>query len=380
MHSMAYGNVSTKRFALKRAATIKDVARRAGCGVATVSRVLNGTGPASPKTRERVIEAARTLSFEFSEIGRSLQSKTTRTIGCVIPSLANPVFAEAVQGLQEAVQQAGYQLLLICSNYNAELETAAIRTLLAKQVDGLVLTVSDAQTSEGLEIIKRRGLPCCLMFNHSPGGLPAVSIDDHGAARAVADAFAAAGHVHTGFLALRFQISDRSRQRFEGFASACKDNGMAPPALLQIDEDSGNLSALLRELLSENDRLSGIFASNDFLALAAIRATRSLEQRVPEDLSIVGFDGIEVGSMVEPSLATIETEPKLMGSGAAATVLFAINGESSPQLQDPGLSFNFRPGGSLAPRSAEINDDGKVATFPSPRQPVETRLAKNRKD
>jgi DNA-binding LacI/PurR family transcriptional regulator len=155
---------------------------------------------------------------------------------------------------------------------------------------------------------------------------------------------------------------------------------MAPPALLQIDEDSGNLSVLLRGLLSENDRLSGLFASNDFLALAAIRATRSLGQRVPEDLSIVGFDGIEVGTMVEPSLATIETEPKLMGSGAAATVLSAINGESSPQLQDPGLSFNFRPGGSLAPRSAEINDDGKVATFPSPRQPVETRLAKNRKD
>jgi DNA-binding LacI/PurR family transcriptional regulator len=365
---------------LKRAATIKDVAQRAGCGVATVSRVLNDTGPASPTTRQRVIEAARALEFEFSEIGRSLQSKTTRTIGCVVPSLANPVFAEAVQGLQEAAQQAGYQLLLICSNYNVELETNAIRTLLAKQVDGLVLTVSDAHTSEGLEIIKQRGLPCCLMFNHSPGGLPAVSIDDHGAARVVAGAFAANGHVHTGFLALRFQISDRSRQRFEGFASACRDNGMAPPALLEIDEDSGNLSELLRELLSENTKLSGIFASNDFLALAAIRATRSLGQRVPGDLSIIGFDGIEVGTMVEPSLATIETDPKLMGSGAAATVLSALNGEPPAEFQDHGPSFKFRPGGSLASRSAELCDDGKVATIPSPRQSEETRLAKNRED
>jgi DNA-binding LacI/PurR family transcriptional regulator len=364
------GNVSTWGFALKRAATIKDVAQRAGCGVATVSRVLNGTGPASPETRQRVIEAAQTLSFEFSEVGRSLQSKTTRTIGCVVPSLANPVFAEAVQGLQESVQQAGYQLLLICSNYNAELESAAIRTLLAKQVDGLVLTVSDAQTSDGLEIIKRRGLPCCLMFNHSPGGLPAASIDDHGAARTVADAFAAADHTHTGFLALRFQISDRSRQRFEGFTRACKDNGMAPPTLLQIDEDSGNLSALLRGLLSENDRLSGIFASNDFLALAAIRATRSLGRRVPDDLSIVGFDGIEIGTMVEPTLATIVTQPKLMGSGAAAAVLSAIKGQTIPEMRDPGLSFSFRPGGTLAPRIAESSDGGKVATLPPPRHPL----------
>ena len=145
---------------------------------------------------------------------------------------------------------------------------------------------------------------------------------------------------------------------------------MAPPALLQIDEDSGNLSALLRGLLSENDRLSGIFASNDFLALAAIRATRSLGRRVPDDLSIVGFDGIEIGTMVEPTLATIVTQPKLMGSGAAVAVLSAIKGETIPEMRDPGLSFSFRPGGTLAPRIAESSDGGKVATLPPPRHPL----------
>jgi DNA-binding LacI/PurR family transcriptional regulator len=355
---------------VKRAATIKDVAQRAGCGVATVSRVLNNTGSASPETRQRVNAAAMALGFEFSEIGRSLQSNTTRTIGCVVPSLANPVFADAVQGLQEHVQQAGYQLLLICSNYNADLESTAIRTLLAKQVDGLVLTVSDARTSEGLEVVRQRGLPCCLMFNDSPGGMPAYSVDNRGAARAVAEAFAKAGHVHTGFLALRFKSSDRSRQRFEGFASACEEYGMAPPALLQIDEGSGDLSSLLHGLLRENKKLSGIFASNDFLALAAIRTARSLGRRVPEDLSIVGFDGIEIGTMVEPTLATIVTEPKLMGSGAAATVISAINGQTLPDLQDPSLSFSFRPGGTLAPCSAEKCDGGKVATFPPSRHPL----------
>ncbi len=356
---------------MKRKATIKDVAQHAGCGVATVSRVLNETGPAASGTRQRVLEAAEILQFEFSEIGRSLQSRTTRTIGCVVPSLVNPVFADAVQGLQDAVQQAGYQLLLTCSNYSTDLEFTAIRTLLAKQVDGLVITVSDGETSEGLKLIRQRKVPCCLMFNGASGDLPASSIDNDGAARAVADAFAEAGHVQTSFLALRFNSSDRSRQRFEGFAAACKDNGMAAPVLLQIDEDGGDLSALLHELLRANTELSGIFASNDFLALAAIRTARSLGRHVPNDLSVVGFDGIEVGTMIEPSLATIETKPKRIGNVAAGIVLSAIKGEIAPMRQDQRLSFKFRPGGSLAPRRAGENDQSKAAAFPLSERPKE---------
>ena len=350
---------------MKRKASIKDVAQYAGCGVATVSRVLNETGPAASGTRQRVLEAAERLQFEFSEIGRSLQSQTTRTIGCVVPSLVNPVFADAVQGLQDEVQEAGYQLLLTCSNYSADLEANAIRTLLAKQVDGLVITVSDGETSEGLQLIRQRKVPCCLMFNDFSDDLPASSIDNHGAARAVADAFAGAGHMQTSFLALRFNSSDRSHQRFEGFAAACRDHGMAPPVLLQIDEGGDDLTALLLELLRANSEISGIFASNDFLALAAIRTARSLGRHVPGDLSVVGFDGIEVGSMIEPSLATIETKPKRIGNVAAEIVLSAIKGEQAPTQRDPRLSFNFRPGGSLAPRRVEIDDGGAMAAFPS---------------
>lgn len=356
---------------MKRKATIKDVAEDAGCGVATVSRVLNGTGPAASSTRQRVLQAAERLQFEFSEIGRSLQSQTTRTIGCVVPSLVNPVFADAVQGLQDAVQQAGYQLLLTCSNYNTDLEFTAIRTLLAKQVDGLVVTVSDGETSEGLRLVRQRKVPCCLMFNGASSDLPASSIDNVAAARAVADAFAEAGHVQASFLALRFNSSDRSRQRFEAFATACKDNGMAAPVLLQIDEDGGDLSTLLLELLRGNTEISGIFASNDFLALAAIRTARSLGRHVPDDLSVVGFDGIEVGMMIEPSLATIETKPKLIGSVAAGIVLSAIKDEAAPKQQDQRLPFNFRPGGSLAPRRAGRDDQGKVIASPSPYRPQE---------
>ncbi|WP_085893510.1 LacI family DNA-binding transcriptional regulator [Roseovarius litorisediminis] len=355
---------------MRQPVTIKDVAQHAGCGVASVSRVLNDSGPSSADLRQRVIAAVDDLGFEFSEVGRSLQSSTTRTIGCVVPSLANPVYADAVQGAQETFRLAGYQTLLVCTNYDPEIETQAIRTLTAKQVDGFVLTVSDALASDGLKSIQNREIPHCLLFNMAPDDEQSWSVDDRSAAMAVADAFVEKGHRHVGFLALKFKSSDRARQRYQGFAEGCSRNGLKKPALLEIDEDSQNLTDLLNVFLQENPALTGIFASNDFLALATIRSARSLGLGVPEDLSIIGFDGIEVGTMVEPSLATIVTDPKMMGSGAARTVLSVIDGTPPPALPDPELSFSFRAGGSLAPPVAERADGEKAATLSPSNNPT----------
>ena len=344
-------------------ATIKDVALHAGCGVATVSRVLNESGPTSIKMRQRVFAAVKDLNFEFSEVGRSLQSNMTRTIGCVVPTVANPVFADAVQGAQETFQNAGYQTLLVSTNYNPETELQAIRTLLAKQVDGFVLTVSDALTSEGLQTIKDRHLPCCLLFNAATEYQKSWFVDDHCAAVVVADEFSKMGHMITGFLALKFQSSDRSRQRYLGFVAGCKKNGMAIPRLLEIEQGTQDLTDLLNAFLCQNPDITGIFASNDLLALSTTRSLRSLGCSVPDEMSIVGFDGIEVGKMVEPSLATITTDPKMMGSGAAQTVLAVLNSAPPPAMPNPSLSFSFRAGDSLTTPAAERPDDEKVAAL-----------------
>lgn len=352
------------RWKLGQAATIKHVAQLAGCGVATVSRVLNNTGPASEKMRERVLAAVDALDFQFSEVGRSLQSSTTRTIGCVVPSIENPVYADAVQGAQDVFLNAGYQMLLVCTNYNSEIETQAIRTLVAKQVDGVLLTVADAQNSEGLDLIRSRQLPHSLLFNEAPEGEVSWSVGDHAAAALVADKFAENNHKHTGFLALNFLNSDRARQRYEGFVDGCARNKMAPPALLEVDDDGLDLTGHLKGFLQDHPELTGIFASNDFLALATIRSARNLFIKVPQDLSIVGFDGIKVGLMLEPSLATIETAPRELGSGASRTILSMINETAPPDRPRKDATFSFRAGGSLMPLPAESKDDGKVAAFP----------------
>ncbi|CTQ69661.1 LacI family DNA-binding transcriptional regulator [Roseibium alexandrii] len=345
-----------------RPPTIKDVAEQAGCGIATVSRVLNGTGSASMETRRKVLSAADALGFEFSALGRSLQSSSTKTIGCIVPSLANPIFAEVVQAAQHEAHREGYQLILACSEYDEVLEFQAVRTLIAKKVDGLVLTVNNAAGSKALELIGDRQLPCCLVYNRPSFGLPSWAVDNRAAAREVAGAFRSHGHVQTGFLALRFNRSDRARERYEGFAEACSEIGMAKPVLLEIEEQEGHLLELLGALLSGHQDLTGIFASNDFLALAAMKAARTLGKRIPDDLSLVGFDGISTGLLVDPRLATIETHPHTMGRGAINSVLAKLLDRPMPDQPAPATTFRFRTGGSLGPPGAGKADGREAAT------------------
>lgn len=346
-----------------RQPTIKDVAERAGCGIATVSRVLNGSGSASREAREKVLAAADALGFEFNALGRSLQSSSSKTIGCVVPSLANPVFAEVVQAAQQVANTAGYQLILACSEYDEDLELKAVRTLLAKQVDGLILTVNNAEQSEALAQVSQKGVPAALVYNRPARGLQSWAVDNAVAASSVARELFEHGHFQTGFLALRFHRSDRSRERYDGYVAACRALGLAPPVLLEIEEQDGNLLDLLGALLARHTTLTGIFASNDYLALAAMKAARQLGRRIPEDLSIIGFDGISAGQMVEPNLATIVTDPMAMGLGAARSVLAQLEDDvAAPQPLDPKDTFRFRTGGSLGPSSSGKSDDREAGT------------------
>lgn len=333
-------------------ATIRDVAERAGCSVSTVSRALNGVGRIGDETRKRVQDAADALCFRFDPVGRSLQSQRTRTIGALIPTLSNPVFAQAIDGVQSFARQRGYQLVLACSNYTPDEEAEAVSNLLAHRVDGLILTVSDAEQSAAIEVATRAAAPFVLIFNHPDAGLPTVAVDNRAAARSVAERMIAAGHLQAAFVAGRFHSSDRSKQRYLGFCAGYQSAGAEPPELLEVEYEATDHRAELARLLDARPGLTGLFCSNDMLALRVIRDLRNLGHRVPEDLSVVGFDGIDAASLFEPGLATVATSCQDMGQHAARRLIDALDQhiplEDSVQL----LPFEFRPGGSLAPASA----------------------------
>lgn len=353
--------------------TIKDVAREAGCGVATASRVLNNSGPASAEIREKVENAAREMGFSFSAKGRALQSSKSMTIGCVVPSLVNPVFAEAVQGIQLEFAGSGYQLLISSSNYDGGADNDAVATLLSKEVDGLIVTMVAPDRSKALRQARLRGLPVSLMFHDPLDGFVTAHVDNFEAAREVARRFANLGHRRTGFLALRFASSDRSRNRYAGFHAECRAHGLADPVLIELSEADANTPCKLSAILEEHADLTAIFASNDFLAIAVQKAARQLGWRVPQDLSVVGFDGIEIGRLLEVPLATIETEPEAIGRQAAWSLLSALQGVAPEQL--PPLPFHFRAGATLAEPRSENHDGDRGATRPPSVPSLKTQLS-----
>ena len=347
---------------LTKKITIKDVAREAGCGIATASRVLNKSGPASAEVRERVESAARDLGFSFSAIGRALQGGRSMTIGCLIPSLTNPVFAEAVQGVQEALLGTGYQLLISSSSYDRDADNKAITTLLAKEVDGLIVTMVAPERSEALKRAHQLGVPVSLMFHDVIEGFYTTHVDNFEAAREVARRFYDLGHKNTAFVSLRFSTSDRSRNRYAGFHAGCRECGLPNPELIELGETAANTPEVLAEILASFEVLTAVFASNDFLAIAVQNAMRLMGKSVPGDLSVVGFDGIRIGRLLDVPLATIETAPEAMGRQAAMTILDLMQGKDV--VQTPPLPFHFRAGATLARPRMESRDDDQVAPWP----------------
>lgn len=330
------------------AGTIRDVAEKAGCSIATVSRFVNGTAPLAIETRERIEAAIAAIGYRPSEIGRSLKRQATRTLGLIVPSLTNPVFAATVGGFQATARADGYTVLIASSEYDPQIEAQAVETFLGQSVDGLALTVCDAMASPALAIVDSSGKPNVLIYNQADTrDRLAVTVDSVRAARGMTKAILAEGHTRIAFLAGRFAASDRSRLRYRGFAAALAEAGLKPPPPLELDFFDDAPDAAVAEMIASDERPTALFCSNDVLALAVIGALKRLGARVPDDMSVVGFDGVALGQMVEPTLASVWQPAKAMGELACRRLLTRIEGAAASPIAF--LDHDVRRGGSLGP-------------------------------
>ena len=326
--------------------TIRDVAQRAGVSIATVSRVINDQGTIRPETRDRVLEAIDALGFRLNAIGRSLKAGHSRVLGVMVPTLANPVFAEAVEGLQHRARAAGYGVMITTSEYDATLERAAVETLMVGRVDGLVLTVTDPAAPDTVAWLDALDRPVVLIYNQ-PGSRPTVTVDNAGAGRAAADLFVGAGHRRLAMVAGSLTGSDRSRARWDGFAAQVGAAGCAAPAMVEIRFDQTDLRPALANLMAGPDAPTGLFCSNDLIALRVIAALRALGLRVPQDVSVAGFDGIAAGALFEPSLSTVAQPSRTMGEAAASLVLSELAGGAAEPVTI--LPHRLVEGASIGP-------------------------------
>jgi DNA-binding LacI/PurR family transcriptional regulator len=333
-----------------RQATIREVAHSAGVSVATVSRVLNASGQVSAHAEQAVRQAAAALGFRPNLLGRSLRGVRTRTFGVMLPTLLHPVFAECLQGIESATQSQGYAITLGTTGYRAEAEESVSERLLQQRVDGLILTVADALRSPLLDKLDAEGVPYVLAFNQigrrrAAGKVrPSVCVDNRKAAHQMVEHLIDLGHRRIQLVVGQFSQSDRSRHRFAGYQAAMASSGLPAKDPLELPFDSTDVRAQLQDLLSRRDAPSAVFCSNDQLAMTVIRDLRRLGVRVPEDVSVAGFDGVRVGEWMSPVLTTVVQPIADIGRTAVDLLLQIAAGEVC--LGPATLHHTLRLGGT----------------------------------
>ncbi len=303
--------------------THQDVARLSGVSTATVSRVLNSPGLVRDVTRKRVEEAMTRLDYTPHFGARALASNRTNTIGAVIPTMENAIFALGLQVLQEELAEAGATLLVATSNYDCERELQQIRALVGRGVDGIVL-IGEARKPEAYRMLQRRDIPFVLVWSwRQDCTWPCVGFDNFSAARAIAERVVSAGHRQIAMIAGIRTGNDRANARVLGVRSALKAKGLQLESRFLVEaEYTLNAGAnAARLLLSTGDRPTAIVCGNDVLAAGALTAIRSVGLEVPRDISLTGFDDIELARLLTPPLTTVRVPHRRMGQTAARLLL-----------------------------------------------------------
>lgn len=308
--------------------TLDDVARAAGVSTATVSRCLNAPDRVIATTRERVMQAVEALGYTPDFGGRTLASRRTNTVGAIIPTMDNAIFARGLQTFQEALSRFGKTLLVASSGYDPAREREQMEVMASRGVDGLLL-IGSARPESSIEFLRRRGIPHLGAWNlGGPDGY-FVGFDNRAAAANLAENVIAHGHRRIAMVAGISHMNDRAADRIEGVLSAAVAAGIARTDLPVIEaaysfEDGARAFG---ELMTIMPRPSVVMCGNDVLAVGAIQKARELGLRVPEDVSITGFDDIDLAGVVDPKLTTVRVPHRRMGQAAAEMLIKLINKE-----------------------------------------------------
>ncbi|WP_251554615.1 LacI family DNA-binding transcriptional regulator [Neobacillus muris] len=296
-------------------ATIKDVAKEAGVAVSTVSRVINNSGYVSEKTKDIVLKAMEKYNFSPSGVARGLVSGTTKTVGLMIPDVANPFYSDIARGIEDSAIQNGFATILCNYDWNLEREKMYLDKLRQMRVDGIILAGSRSKINSiinlignvPLVVIDRRDNPVggAVWMNNEIGGKVATQhLLDIGCKNIV--------HLSGP------KLSPSALGRKNGFLQAIKEglrSGMRiTSAVYQGDYRYSGGYELALKLLSSKNRPDGIFASNDIMAIGAIQAAQNLGITIPNELAVIGYDNIAMGQYINPKLSTIDQSGYLMGN------------------------------------------------------------------
>ncbi len=310
---------------------MREVAERAGVSVTTVSHVINGTRPVSAHLSQRVKAAMEELGYQPNQLARSLRVGTTHTIGLILPDSANPFFAEIARGIEDAGFARGYSVIIGNTDNNPAKERLYVNVLLEKQVDGFIF-VSAGESTHAISALLARQKPFVIVDRM----IPQVEVDSVVTDNTRGGELATAhlldlGHRRIGCITGPSGLSS-SVDRLNGYRRALEVYDLPVDESIIVRGDfhyRGGYTAA-RRLLENADPPTAIFALNDLMAIGALAAAHQLGLRVPEDLSVVGFDDIELASYMAPPLTTVAQSKHQMGKLATQLLLERLQDRSLP--------------------------------------------------
>ncbi|MGL5821289.1 MAG: LacI family DNA-binding transcriptional regulator [Sarcina sp.] len=329
------------------ATSIKDVAREAGVSIATVSRVLNDIDVVNEETKKKVQEAIKKLGYRPNIVARSLKTQRTRTIGIIVPDISSQVYPEIVRGAEDVANIYKYNVMLCNSDCDGEKEKEYLRVLKEKMVDG-VLYMSSSLEEDTLNLINELDIKTILVETiNKDNALPSVSIDNIGAAYESTKYLLEKGRKNIGFIGISENEKNAWGMRYKGYEKALLENGK------EVKESSCFFDTLkiksgkkgVEAILSKDSKIDGIVCASDEVAMGAINALRERGIKVPDDISVIGFNGIDMARNFYPTITTIEQPMYDMGSVAMRMLIKLLNKE---ELEDAyyELPFELREGGS----------------------------------
>ena len=327
------GNVSTKGGFL--VSTIKDVARLAGVGVGTVSRVINKSGPVDPGTAEKVWTAVHSLRYVPNGNARSLVTRKSYLLGVILPDLTNPFFPTVVRSIETFAAQQGYLVIVVETDWNLAKEQMAVYKLREQAVDGLIL-ISSVNAEEIIQANAMGALP----FIVADRGLSSqtatqITVDHYAGAIEAVNHLVQRGHRDIGFIAGR--DSDSAKQRQRGYQDVMEALGQ--PVHIWEGPEGYTFNAGYEGMRTLAGKVSAVFAANDLSALVALKYLQERGVRVPEDVAIVGFDDILPSVLVHPRLTTVHQPVDVLGQESARHLIAAIEASQNGVVLAPSLSI-----------------------------------------
>ena len=309
---------------------IYEVARRAGVSTATVSRVLSRPDVVAEETRKKVLQTIERLGFTPNSAAANLRKLRTGKLLVTVPDISNPFFSQILQGIEDAAQQKGYSVLLGDTQHNAKREERYASMLKRKEADGLIF-LGHRLPKEAAALVKAAAPRCAPVVNgceFSPTlGVPSVHIDNAGAAAEAMDHLFRLGHRHIAVITGPL-VSPLSRDRLRGVKAQAKARGVEGElVVVQGDFSIASGAAMGEQILRGNDRPTAVFCFNDGMAIGVIQTAKRLGRRIPEDVSIVGFDDIQFARYTDPPLTTIAQPMRDIGEGTVRLLLEILEGK-----------------------------------------------------